>query len=42
MLQNFTRGVPGPVAALAIVQTVVVGVALLVGARVLQRSRRHA
>jgi iron(III) transport system permease protein len=42
MLQNFTRGVPGPVAALAIVQTIVVAIALLIGAKVLRRSRRYA
>jgi iron(III) transport system permease protein len=42
MLQNFTRGVAGPVAALAIIQTLIVTSVLLVGAVVLFRSRRHA
>jgi iron(III) transport system permease protein len=41
MLQYWARGVVGPVAALAVVQVVIVGVALLLGARVLRRVR-HA
>ena len=42
MLQNFTRGVAGPVAALAMVQTLIVASVLLIGAVALVRSRRHA
>lgn len=41
MLQYWARGVVGPVAALAVVQVVIVGVVLLLGARVLRRVR-HA
>jgi iron(III) transport system permease protein len=41
MLQYWARGVVGPVAALAVVQIVIVGVVLLLGARVLRRVR-HA
>jgi iron(III) transport system permease protein len=40
MLQYWQRGVVGPVAALAVVQVVIVAVALLLGARVLRRVRR--
>jgi iron(III) transport system permease protein len=39
MLQYWGRGVVGPVAALAVVQVVIVGVVLLLGARVLRRVR---
>lgn len=38
MLQYWARGVVGPVAALAVVQVVIVGVVLLLGARALRRS----
>jgi iron(III) transport system permease protein len=41
MLQYWARGVVGPVAALAVVQVLIVGAALLLGARVLRRVR-HA
>jgi iron(III) transport system permease protein len=41
MLQYWARGVVGPVAALAVVQVVIVAVVLLLGAAVLRRSR-HA
>jgi iron(III) transport system permease protein len=41
MLQYWARGVVGPVAALAVVQALIVGVVLLLGARVLRRVR-HA
>jgi iron(III) transport system permease protein len=41
MLQYWARGVVGPVAALAVVQVVIVGLVLLLGARVL-RKVRHA
>jgi iron(III) transport system permease protein len=41
MLQTWQRGVVGPVAALAVVQVVIVAVVLLLGARVLRRLR-HA
>jgi iron(III) transport system permease protein len=41
MLQYWEKGVVGPVAALAVVQVVIVAVVLLLGARVL-RSVRHA
>ncbi|HEX3513429.1 MAG TPA: ABC transporter permease subunit, partial [Trebonia sp.] len=37
MLQFWGRGVVGPVAALAVVQVVIVGVVLLLGARILRR-----
>jgi type IV secretory pathway VirB2 component (pilin) len=37
MLQYWGRGVVGPVAALAVVQVVIVGVVLLLGARILRR-----
>jgi iron(III) transport system permease protein len=40
MLQTWQRGVVGPVAALAVVQVVIVAVVLLLGARVLRRLRR--
>jgi iron(III) transport system permease protein len=40
MLQYWARGVVGPVAALAVVQVVIVAVVLLLGAAVLRRSRR--
>jgi iron(III) transport system permease protein len=40
MLQTWQRGVIGPVAALAVVQVVLVAVVLLLGARVLRRLRR--
>ncbi len=40
MLQYWARGVVGPVAALAVVQVVIVAVVLLLGAGVLRRSRR--
>jgi iron(III) transport system permease protein len=40
MLQYWQRGIVGPVAALAVVQIVVVALALLLGARVLRRVRR--
>jgi iron(III) transport system permease protein len=42
MLQNFTRGVAGPVAALAIIQTLIVASVLVVGVVGLLRSRRRA
>jgi iron(III) transport system permease protein len=41
MLQTWQRGVVGPVAALAVLQVVIVAVVLLLGARVLRRVR-HA
>jgi iron(III) transport system permease protein len=41
MLQYWSRGVVGPVAALAVVQVLIVGVVLLLGAGVLRRVR-HA
>jgi iron(III) transport system permease protein len=41
MLQYWQQGVVGPVAALAVVQVVIVAVVLLLGARVLRRVR-HA
>ncbi len=40
MLQTWQRGVVGPVAALAVVQVVIVAIVLLLGARVLRRLRR--
>jgi iron(III) transport system permease protein len=40
MLQYWQRGIVGPVAALAVVQIIVVALALLLGARVLRRVRR--
>jgi iron(III) transport system permease protein len=40
MLQTWQRGVVGPVAALAVVQVVIVAIVLLLGARVLRRVRR--
>jgi iron(III) transport system permease protein len=40
MLQYWQQGVVGPVAALAVVQVVIVAVVLLLGARVLRRVRR--
>jgi iron(III) transport system permease protein len=40
MLQYWQRGVVGPVAALAVVQVLIVAVVLLLGARVLRRVRR--
>jgi iron(III) transport system permease protein len=40
MLQYWQRGVVGPVAALAVVQVVIVAIVLLLGARVLRRVRR--
>jgi iron(III) transport system permease protein len=39
MLQYWQQGVVGPVAALAVVQVVIVAVVLLLGARVLRRVR---
>jgi iron(III) transport system permease protein len=39
MLQYWGRGVVGPVAALAVVQVLIVGAAILLGARVLRRVR---
>jgi iron(III) transport system permease protein len=41
MLQYWAKGIVGPVAALAVLQVVIVGVALLIGARALRRMR-HA
>jgi iron(III) transport system permease protein len=41
MLQYWQRGIVGPVAALAVVQVVIVAIVLLLGARVLRRLR-HA
>jgi iron(III) transport system permease protein len=41
MLQSWQRGVVGPVAALAVLQVVIVAIVLLLGARVLRRVR-HA
>jgi iron(III) transport system permease protein len=40
MLQTWQRGVVGPVAALAVIQVVIVAIVLLLGARVLRRLRR--
>jgi iron(III) transport system permease protein len=40
MLQTWQRGVVGPVAALAVIQVVIVAIVLLLGARVLGRLRR--
>jgi iron(III) transport system permease protein len=40
MLQTWQRGVVGPVAALAVVQVVIVAIVLLLGARILRRLRR--
>ena len=40
MLQTWQRGVIGPVAALAVVQVVIVAIVLLLGARLLRRLRR--
>jgi iron(III) transport system permease protein len=40
MLQTWQRGIVGPVAALAVVQVVIVAIMLLLGARVLRRLRR--
>ncbi len=40
MLQTWARGIVGPVAALAVVQVVIVAIVLLLGARVLRRLRR--
>jgi iron(III) transport system permease protein len=40
MLQTWQRGVVGPVAALAVVQVVIVAIVLLLGARVLRRLPR--
>jgi iron(III) transport system permease protein len=40
MLQYWQRGIVGPVAALAVVQVVIVAIVLLLGARVLRRLRR--
>jgi iron(III) transport system permease protein len=40
MLQYWAKGVEGPVAALAVLQVVIVAVVLLLGARVLRRVRR--
>ncbi len=40
MLQTWQRGIVGPVAALAVVQVVIVAIVLLLGARVLRRLRR--
>lgn len=40
MLQYWAKGAVGPVAALAVLQVVIVGVVLLIGARVLRRVRR--
>jgi iron(III) transport system permease protein len=43
MLQTWSKGLPGPVAALAIVQVVVVALALLLGfGHLLRRKNRHA
>jgi iron(III) transport system permease protein len=40
MLQTWQRGIVGPVAALAVVQVVIVAIVLLLGAQVLRRLRR--
>jgi iron(III) transport system permease protein len=40
MLQYWQQGIVGPVAALAVVQVVIVAIVLLLGARVLRRVRR--
>jgi iron(III) transport system permease protein len=40
MLQYWQRGIIGPVAALAVVQVVIVAIVLLLGARVLRKVRR--
>ncbi len=40
MLQTWQKGIVGPVAALAVVQVVIVAIMLLLGARVLRRLRR--
>jgi len=40
MLQTWQRGIVGPVAALAVVQVVIVAVVLLLGARIFRRLRR--
>jgi hypothetical protein len=40
MLQYWQRGIVGPVAALAVLQVVIVAIVLLPGARVLKRVRR--
>ncbi len=43
MLQTWSKGLPGPVAALAIVQVTVVALALLLGfGHTLHRKKHHA
>jgi hypothetical protein len=40
MLQYWQQGIVGPVAALAVLQVVIVAVVLLIGALVVRRTRR--